>query len=56
MCSKPRKYWLKGERVMDLRKNNRETRNDWRTRTTKKSGMMKRSLAKQAENLKRRSL
>lgn len=41
---------------MDLRKNSRETRNAWRTRTTtkKKSGsMMKRSLAKQAEKLKK---
>jgi hypothetical protein len=37
---------------MDLRKNSREA---WRTRTTtkKKSGMMKRSLAKQAEKLKK---
>ena len=40
---------------MNLRKNSRETRNAWRTRTTtkKKSGMMKRSLAKQAEKLKK---
>lgn len=40
---------------MALRKNSRETRGAWRTRTTKKSGssMMKRSLAKQAEKLKK---
>jgi hypothetical protein len=38
-----------------LRKNSKETREAWRTRNSskKKSGMMKRSLAKQAEKLKK---